>query len=139
MASPSTVGSHMRSRACGIALAALLIGPGARSQPIEPLGNALPAPPPAPPDVAEAPPKATKTPSGLAWKLLAKGSGAARPGAHDKVSITFTGWTAGGEVIDSSIPDGEPRTYVMDALIKGLAEGLSQMIKGEKRRLWIPA
>ena len=55
------------------------------------------------------------------------------------MSITFTGWTPEGEVIDSSIPDGEPRTVLMDDVLKGLAEGLRLMGKGEKRRLWIPA
>ena len=44
-----------------------------------------------------------------------------------------------GEVIDSSIPDGEPRTFLMDDVIKGLFEGLRLMEKGEKRRFWIPA
>ena len=120
--------------------AALLAGPMAASQPIEPLPRVRPVAPPAPPDVAEAPAQATKTPSGLAWKLLSKAPGAAaRPGPHDKVTINFTAWTAEGEVIDSSIPDGEPGTFSMDDLMKGLSEGLRLMGKGEGRRLWLPA
>ena len=55
------------------------------------------------------------------------------------MSVVFTAWTPEGEVIDSSIPDGEPRSFLMDDVIKGLAEGLRLMVKGEKRRLWIPA
>lgn len=109
------------------------------TQPIEPLRSARPDAPPAPADVAEAPAQATKTASGLAWKLLSKGQGTARPGAYDKVNVVFTAWTAEGEVIDSSIPDGEPRTFAMNDLIKGFSEGLRLMTKGEKRRLWIPA
>src|SRR6267378_1605816 len=120
-------------------LGTLSTGPLASSQPIEPLGNARPVAPPAPPDVAEAPAQATKTASGLSWKLLSKAQGGAHPGPHDRVTITFTGWTLEGEVIDSSIPDGEPRTYSMDAVIKGLSEGLALMGKGERRRFWIPA
>src|SRR5262249_34085278 len=58
---------------------------------------------------------------------------------HDKVTINFTGWTPEGEVIASSIPDGEPWTMPMDDVIKGMAEALGSMGKGEKRRLWIPA
>jgi len=120
--------------------AAMLTGPRAASQPIEPLRSAPePVAPPAPRDVAEAPPQAVRTASGLAWKLLSKGQGTAHPGPHDKVRIVFTGWTPDGEVIDSSIPDGEPRSYVMDDLIKGLSEGLRLMVKAERRRLWIPA
>jgi len=120
-------------------LAALLAGPMAASQPIEPLGRPRPAPPPAPPDVAEAPAEATRTASGLAWKLLRKGKGAASPGAHDKVSISFTGWTPGGDVIASSIPDGEPWNFEMREVIPGLSEGLRLMVNGEKRRFWLPA
>jgi FKBP-type peptidyl-prolyl cis-trans isomerase len=119
-------------------LTVVSIGPMAASQPIEPLQSARPVAPPAPADVAEAPPAAAKTASGLAWKLLSKPQATAHPGPHDKVTINFTGWTAEGEVIDSSIPDGEPRTFSMDDVIKGLAEGLRLMGKGEKRRLWIP-
>jgi FKBP-type peptidyl-prolyl cis-trans isomerase len=111
----------------------------AESQPIEPLQRARPAVPPAPPDVADVPTQAAKTASGLAWRVLSKGQGTAHPGPHDKVIIAFTGWTPEGEVIDSSIPDEEPRTFLMDDVIPGLAEGLSSMAKGEKRRLWIPA
>jgi FKBP-type peptidyl-prolyl cis-trans isomerase len=136
---------HLRRRhvlAATSLLATLSRGPVATSQPIEPLQHASPVAPPAPRDVAEAPPAATKTASGLAWRLLSKGAnanGATRPGPHDKVIVAFTGWTPEGDVIDSSLPDGEPRTLLMDDVIKGLSEGLGAMAKGEKRRLWIPA
>jgi peptidylprolyl isomerase len=119
--------------------AVLSIESPAGSQPIQPLGRARPVAPTAPTDVAEPPAQAAKTASGLASKVLWKGKGTTPPGAHDKVAIHFTGWTPEGEVIDSSIPDGEPRSVLMDDLIKGLAEGLRLMGKGEKRRLWIPA
>jgi peptidylprolyl isomerase len=119
-------------------LVALSTAP-AMSQPIEPLQSARPAAPPAPPDVAEAPAQAAKSASGLAWRILSKGQGTAHPGPHDKVIVTFTGWTPEGEVIDSSIPDDEPRTFSMNDVIKGLSEALGSMAKGEKRRLWIPA
>jgi len=120
--------------------AVLLTSSLAGSQPVEPL-RAAPQPkaPDAPPDVARAPAQATKSESGLAWKVLSKGSGLQHPGPHDKVIINYTGWTADGEVIDSSIPDGEPSTFLIDDVLKGLAEGLRLMVKGEKRRLWIPA
>jgi peptidylprolyl isomerase len=120
-------------------LAALLTAPLAASQPVEPLGSTRPAPPAAPADVAAAPDGATKTASGLAWKILRKGKGTASPGPHDKVSINFTGWTPGGDVIASSIPDGEAWSLALKDAIPGLAEGLRLMVSGEKRRLWIPA
>jgi peptidylprolyl isomerase len=120
-------------------LAALSTGPIAAAQPIEPLGSTRPAAPAAPADVAAAPADATKTESGLAFKILAKARATARPGPHDKVTITFTAWAPDGEVIASSVPDGEPWALLMDDAIKGLSEGLRLMGKGEKRRLWIPA
>jgi peptidylprolyl isomerase len=128
-----------RSTSVAILLAGLLTGSPAASQPIEPLGSTRPTAPPAPADVAEAPADATKTASGLAWKILRKGKGTALPGAHDRVTINFTGWTPEGSLVVSSIPDGEPWTMSMDDALKGLAEGLRLMVKGEKRRLWIPA
>jgi peptidylprolyl isomerase len=122
-----------------VLVTAFSFSPLAAAQPIEPLGSARPEPPQPPRDVAEAPASAEKSASGLAWKVLSKGRGDARPGPHDKVIVTFTAWTPDGEVIDSSIPDGEPRAFVMSDVIKGLSEALGTMVKGEKRRLWIPA
>src|SRR5271154_6127350 len=91
--------SRRRLLAAMTLLAALSTARPAASQPIEPLQSAPPAAPPAPPDVAEAPGRATRTASGLAWKVLSKGHGTAHPGPHDKVSVTFTGWSPDGEVI----------------------------------------
>jgi peptidylprolyl isomerase len=123
--------SHRRRRLVVTTLAALspAFAPLAAAQPIEPLGSARPSAPPAPPDVAEPPAEAVKAADGLAWKILSKGQGTARPGPHDKVRIAFTAWT----------PTGEPRSFPMDELMKGLSEGLRLMTKGEKRRFWIPA
>ena len=110
------------------------------AQPIEPLPPAPPpAPPAAPADVAAPPADAKKTASGLAFKILIKGSGADHPGPHDRVTVEYTGWTPNGKAFDSSIPTGEPARRRVDAVIKGLSEGLQLMVKGEKRRLWIPS
>lgn len=120
-------------------LAVVSTGSVTTAQPIEPLQNIRPAPPSAPADVAEAPAAAEKSATGLAWRVLTKGQGTAHPGPRDKVIVNFTGWTPEGVVIDSTIPDGEPRTYLMEELLKGLSEGLMAMAKGERRRLWLPA
>jgi len=107
---------------------------------IEPLPAApRPTAPRAPADVAEAPADATRTDSGLAWKILRKGSGGAHPGPHDKVTVHYTGWTAAGKTLDSSIPRGQPSTFLLDDVIPGWIEGVPLMTKGEKRRFWIPA
>ena len=110
------------------------------AEPIEPLPPAAPpTPPAAPADVAAAPADAKTTASGLASKVLFKGKGSAHPGPRDRVTVQYTGWTPDGKVFDSSVSRGEPATFRLDAVIKGWTEGLQLMVKGEKRRFWIPA
>ncbi len=101
--------------------------------------QAAPKPPPAPADVREAPKDATKTASGLAYKLLKKGKGARRPKATDTVSVHYTGWTPDGKMFDSSIPSGEPVSFPLKRVIKGWTEGLQLMSEGDSMRFWIPS
>jgi FKBP-type peptidyl-prolyl cis-trans isomerase len=93
---------------------------------------------PAPPDVAAPPPDAEKTASGLSTKLLTKGSGDKHPAPHDKVSVHYTGWTTDGKMFDSSVKRGQPTSFDVKGVIEGWTEGLQLMVKGEKRRMWIP-
>lgn len=93
---------------------------------------------PAPPDVAAAPADAVKTASGLATKVLQKGTGAKPPGAQDMVTVHYTGWTTDGKMFDSSYGRGKPNTFGVGQVIKGWGEGVQLMVVGEKRRLWIP-
>jgi peptidylprolyl isomerase len=99
---------------------------------------AKPQAPPPPPDVAAAPADAEKTASGLASKVLQKGTGDKKPSSQDMVVVHYTGWTTDGKAFDSSIPRGKPNTFPVGGLIKGFTEGLQLMTVGEKRRLWIP-
>jgi peptidylprolyl isomerase len=93
---------------------------------------------PAPADVAAPPADATKTASGLAFKVLQKGTGSAHPTAQDMVTVQYTGWTTDGKMFDSSYARGVPNTFKAGALIKGFTEGIQLMVVGEKRRIWIP-
>lgn len=93
---------------------------------------------PAPADVAAPPADATKTASGLAFKVLQKGTGGAHPTAQDMVTVQYTGWTTDGKMFDSSYARGVPNTFKAGGLIKGFTEGLQLMVVGEKRRIWIP-
>ena len=95
-------------------------------------------PPAAPPDVAAPPPDAEKSASGLATKVLQKGTGTARPDTQEMVVVHYTGWTTDGKSFDSSVARGKPNTFAVGGLIKGFTEGLQLMTVGEKRRLWIP-
>ena len=108
-----------------------------------PLATAIQGPPrptpiPPPPDVAAPPRDAVTTPSGLASKVLTPGTGTAKPGATDMVTVHYTGWTTDGKMFDSSIVRKEPNTFPLDRVIKGWGEGVQLMTAGEKRRLWIP-
>lgn len=98
---------------------------------------------PAPPDVKAPPPNAPRTPSGLATRVLTPGIGTASPTDLDVVRFRFVSWTAAdGKVAGVSAPDpaGEPMTArVAEGGIPGLSEGLTLMVPGEKRRMWIPA
>jgi peptidylprolyl isomerase len=85
-------------------------------------------PPATPEDVAAPPKDAKKTASGLASKVLEKGTGTEHPAATDTVSVNYSGWTTDGKMFDSSVTRGHPATF-----------GLNQvMVEGEKRRFWIP-
>lgn len=94
---------------------------------------------PAPPDVAEPPANAEKTPSGLASVVLKPGTEDVKPTPEDRVRVHYTGWTKDGKMFDSSEVRGEPATFGVRQVIRGWTEGLQLMKKGEKRRFWIPA
>jgi peptidylprolyl isomerase len=95
-------------------------------------------PPTTPPDVAAPPADATRTPSGLAYKILRAGTGTKHPGKRDTVTVHYSGWTTDGQMFDSSILRGEPIEFSLDAVIPGWTEGLQLMTEGEQVRFWIP-
>ncbi len=97
-----------------------------------------PKPLPAPTDVAKAPKDAKSTKSGLAHKLLTKGTGKANPKPESMVQVHYTGWTTDGKMFDSSVARGKPATFPLNRVIPGWTEGLQLMVEGEKRRFWIP-
>jgi peptidylprolyl isomerase len=93
----------------------------------------------APPDVAKAPADAQKTPSGLAYKVLRKGTGSTHAQNQSQVTVHYTGWSTDGKMFDSSITRGAPLTFGLDGVIEGWTEGVQLMVEGEKARFWIPA
>ena len=92
-----------------------------------------------PADVAAAPSGAEKTASGLASKVLKKGTGTEKPGPRDEVTVHYSGWTLDGKLFDSSVERGQTTSFPLNQVIKGWTEGLQLMVVGEKRRFWIPA
>lgn len=93
----------------------------------------------APADVSEPPADAIRTPSGLAYKVLVRGNGAeGHPSPDDLVRVHYTGWTAIGQMFDSSVERGRPATFPLAQLIPGWREGLQLMRRGDTFRFWIP-
>lgn len=92
-----------------------------------------------PADVAAPPADAQKSASGLAWKVIKKGSGTKNPSSTQTVKVHYTGWTTDGKMFDSSVARGEPIEFPLNRVIAGWTEGVGMMVEGETRRLWIPA
>src|SRR5688572_5056280 len=81
---------------------------------------------PPPPDVAEPPADAERTPSGLASKVLAPGSGDAHPGPRDRVKVRYAGWNKQG--VRFSVMAFDPLEFALDRAIAGWLEGLQLMV-----------
>jgi peptidylprolyl isomerase len=123
-----------------ILLAALVFAACSGKDSIEGVGDASArAAPSVPPDVNAIPANATKTDSGLAYRILQVGSGDKHPAPTDQVQVHYSGWTTDGVMFDSSLVRGEPITFSLQSVIKGWTEGVQLMIEGEKTRFWIPA
>jgi FKBP-type peptidyl-prolyl cis-trans isomerase len=100
----------------------------------------MPAPPLAPRDVAGPPKGAARTATGVAYRVLRKGTGKRTPGPESAVAIHYSCWTTDGVLRDSTIPMGQPRRAELEdrELPPALTEAVQQMVVGEKRRLWAP-
>lgn len=96
------------------------------------------AAPKAPPDVKAPPRGAIVEKTGLASKVLTKGTGTVHPSKDSMVTVQFAGWTTDGKLINSTLTRGAPATVPVGGSIPGWAEALQLMVEGEKRRVWIP-
>ncbi|MFI5300204.1 MAG: FKBP-type peptidyl-prolyl cis-trans isomerase [Polyangiales bacterium] len=94
--------------------------------------------PETPKDVAAPPKDATTEKSGLAWKVLTKGTGTTHPTAANSVVVIYAGWTTDGKMFDASIKKAPTATLNLSSVIPGWTEGMQLMVEGEKRRFWIP-
>ncbi len=101
---------------------------------------------------------ATKTPSGLMYKVISKGSGK-KPAIGTQIYIQYSVFLENGELIDGSLADvattfgkfdqrrADAKQYLpihfqmgkKDGMIPGLIEGLEKMSFGEKVILFIPS
>lgn len=81
---------------------------------------------------------ATKTASGLAYKVIKEGTGAT-PGAEDIVEVHYHGTLSDGTVFDSSVERGKTISFPLNRVIKGWTEGLQTMKEGGKSKFVIPS
>jgi peptidylprolyl isomerase len=93
-------------------------------------------PPPA--DVSAPPGDAEREPSGVVRKILARGKGTTRATTQSFADLRYAGWERNGKQFEGTDADGTPRRYELKELAPGVAAELTQMVEGDKRRLWIP-
>jgi len=117
-----------RAAALSLSIAALLAaGPLVRAQSIS-------QEPPA--DLTEPPADAERLPSGLVTRMLAPGAGAMTPRPDDYVTVNFAGWTADGNLVESS--GATPPMFPLNRTLAGFRECVGLMSVGERRRCWLP-
>jgi FKBP-type peptidyl-prolyl cis-trans isomerase len=82
------------------------------------------------------PPKdAVKTKSGVAMIVLKPGTGEKKPKATDTVRVNLAGYSNGQKMFSTP----EPQVMPVAEMAPGWQEGVTAMVEGEKRRLWLPA
>jgi len=87
---------------------------------------------------ADAPKTFAKTPSGLQYRVLRKGTGA-NPKASDTVKVHYHGWLDGGKVFDSSYSRGESIEFPLNGVIPGWTEGMQLVGEEGMIELLIPS
>jgi FKBP-type peptidyl-prolyl cis-trans isomerase len=77
------------------------------------------------------------TASGLQYKILEPGTGAA-PKGDDIVVVNYKGTLIDGTEFDSSYKRNQPAEFPLKGVIPGWTEGLQLLKKGGKAIFWIP-
>jgi FKBP-type peptidyl-prolyl cis-trans isomerase len=90
-----------------------------------------------PMDVSAPPADAQKTPSGLAYVILAEGGQPQKPGINDTVRIHYTVWRTNGENPFSTRHRDRPQGRYLPQQPPGWVETLTAMNLGEKRLVWM--
>lgn len=81
---------------------------------------------------------AVRTKSGLAYKVINKGTGKVHPTAESTVQVHYTGKLVDGTVFDSSVQRGKPISFPLNRVIPGWTEGVQLMVVGDKFTFIIP-
>ncbi len=84
------------------------------------------------------PADAELTDSGILSQVVTAGTGQRPPDPEDQVLIHFVGWSPEGGKMYSSYDMGKPVLFKMRSIFPGWHEAVTSMVKGEKRRIWLP-
>ncbi len=90
------------------------------------------------PIAGDAASKFTETKSGLKYRLLRPGTGAA-PKATNTVRVHYHGWLDNGKVFDSSYQRNEDISFGLNQVISGWTEGMQLVGAGGMIELQIPS
>ena len=66
-----------------------------------------------PPSDLKPPADAVRSTAGILTRVLRAGTGPRRPVPGDTIDVHYTGWTAEGKLISSSVPTGAPARVVL--------------------------
>jgi len=80
----------------------------------------------------------TETKSGLKYRILRQGGGAA-PKASNTVRVHYHGWLDNGKVFDSSYRRNEDISFGLNQVISGWTEGMQLVGAGGMIQLQIPS
>jgi FKBP-type peptidyl-prolyl cis-trans isomerase len=92
------------------------------------------------PPMPQKPADAVVLPDGLAYKILAPGTGTQHPKLSDNLTANYSLWKADGSFLESTCEPGKgctPATFPLAKLIPGWQEMLPLMTVGEKVELWL--
>lgn len=79
------------------------------------------------------------TESGLAYKIMNKGTGKVHPNPLDAVTINCTGKLTDGTIFWSTDKEGKPITHPANGFVPGFSEGIQLMVVGDKWTFIIPS
>jgi FKBP-type peptidyl-prolyl cis-trans isomerase FklB len=79
----------------------------------------------------------TVAPSGLAFKVLRNGTGAAHPAFDAPCECHYEGKLVNGDVFDSSYKRGKPTSFAPKQVISGWTQAMQSMVVGDMWELYV--
>jgi FKBP-type peptidyl-prolyl cis-trans isomerase FklB len=84
-------------------------------------------------------PGVVQLPSGIQYKVIAKGSGAISPAVTSIVTVNYRGMLIDGTEFDSTYAHGAPVSFPVNGVIRGWQDVIPRMHVGDKWKVLIPS